>query len=200
MPHGHTRASAAAASRTRLIAVLWLSLVILVVEAAGGDQLLDERGVDDRAALHDPLERLQELVHVGDAALQQVAGPFAAGSLASGLAIVSDAGPSSTAAAEPSAAANGRVPVARIRTDGGVSIAPDLLAALLPHGSIPDAIAPGADGPTLDVPSDGTQVTATAASCPPTDAIVGGCLPPIGSTPVGTTASSVVRHQVPDRR
>ena len=39
----------------------------------GGDELLDERGIDDRAALDDPLERVDELVDVGDAALQQVA-------------------------------------------------------------------------------------------------------------------------------
>ena len=45
----------------------------------GGDELLDERGIDDRSSLDDPLQRLDELVHVRDAALQQVATALAAG-------------------------------------------------------------------------------------------------------------------------
>ena len=44
-----------------------------VVDAPRGYQLLDERGVDDRGALDDPLERLDEVLHVCHAALQQVA-------------------------------------------------------------------------------------------------------------------------------
>ena len=44
-----------------------------VVDAARGDELLDERRVDHRAALDDPLQRVGELVDVGDAALEQVA-------------------------------------------------------------------------------------------------------------------------------
>ena len=49
-----------------------------VVGATGGDELLDERWIDDRRSLDDPLERLDELVHVGHAALQQVAAALAA--------------------------------------------------------------------------------------------------------------------------
>ena len=47
--------------------------------SAGGKQLLNERGIDDRSSVNDPFERLDELVHIGDAALQQVAAALAAG-------------------------------------------------------------------------------------------------------------------------
>jgi signal transduction histidine kinase len=44
-----------------------------VARAARRYELLHERRIDHRPALDDPLERLDELVHVGDAALEQVA-------------------------------------------------------------------------------------------------------------------------------
>ena len=44
-----------------------------VLAPAGGHQLPDQRRVHDRAASGDPLQRVQELVHIGDAALEQVA-------------------------------------------------------------------------------------------------------------------------------
>jgi len=49
-----------------------------VFDPPGGDELLHERRVDDRSALDHPLQRLHELPHVRDAALQQVAGALAA--------------------------------------------------------------------------------------------------------------------------
>jgi hypothetical protein len=49
-----------------------------ILNAAGGDELLDEGRIDDRCAVDDPLEGLGELVDVRDAALQQVAAPLAA--------------------------------------------------------------------------------------------------------------------------
>jgi hypothetical protein len=42
-------------------------------------ELLDERRIDDRPSLDDPLERFDEFVHVRHAALQQVATALAAG-------------------------------------------------------------------------------------------------------------------------
>ena len=50
-----------------------------VVHTLSGDELLDERGIDDRSSLHDPLQRLDELVHIRDAALQKIATALAAG-------------------------------------------------------------------------------------------------------------------------
>ena len=50
-----------------------------VLGAAGGDQLLDERWIDDRPSLDDSLDSLDELVDVRDPALQQVARALAAG-------------------------------------------------------------------------------------------------------------------------
>ena len=49
-----------------------------VPRAACGNELLDERGIDDRGALDDPLERVDEVLDVGDTALEQVAAPLAA--------------------------------------------------------------------------------------------------------------------------
>ena len=49
-----------------------------VAHAARGNELLDERGIDDRGALDDPLERVDELLDVRDTALEQVAAPLAA--------------------------------------------------------------------------------------------------------------------------
>src|SRR3954467_10028026 len=46
--------------------------------SAGAGGLLDEPGVDDGCAVRDPLEGRDEVVDIGDAALQQVAGPAAA--------------------------------------------------------------------------------------------------------------------------
>src|SRR5258708_32924029 len=50
-----------------------------IVAAAGGDELLDEGGVDDGTAARDPAERVDELVDVGNPALGQVAAALAAG-------------------------------------------------------------------------------------------------------------------------
>lgn len=47
-----------------------------IVNPARGDELLDRRGVDDRAAAGDPLERLEKVAHLRDPALQEVADPF----------------------------------------------------------------------------------------------------------------------------
>ncbi|WP_229703183.1 hypothetical protein [Streptomyces albiflavescens] len=47
--------------------------------APGGDQLLHQGGVHDRAALVDPVECLDELVHDGDPALEEVSDLAAAG-------------------------------------------------------------------------------------------------------------------------
>ena len=46
--------------------------------AACGNELLHERGIDDRGALDDPLERVDEILDVRDTALEQVAAPLAA--------------------------------------------------------------------------------------------------------------------------
>ena len=48
-------------------------------DAAGRDELGDENRIHDRAAPHDPLQRLDEVIDVGDPALQQVAATFTAG-------------------------------------------------------------------------------------------------------------------------
>src|SRR4051812_19721846 len=50
-----------------------------VLDPPGGDELLHERGIDDRSSSDDPLERLDEVVDVRDAALQEVAAALAAG-------------------------------------------------------------------------------------------------------------------------
>ena len=50
-----------------------------VVSTASGHELLHERRVHDRRAFDDPLERLDELVHIGHATLEQVAAPLATG-------------------------------------------------------------------------------------------------------------------------
>ena len=49
-----------------------------IADAARGDELLHERGVDGGAALQDAVERVEELVHVRDPALQEVAAALAA--------------------------------------------------------------------------------------------------------------------------
>jgi hypothetical protein len=67
---GHKREHLALARRKHVEGVFY---------AARGDELLDERGIDDRSSPDDPLERLDEFVHVRDAALQQVAAALAAG-------------------------------------------------------------------------------------------------------------------------
>jgi signal transduction histidine kinase len=50
-----------------------------VAHVAGGDELAHEHGIDDRTAAYDPLERVDEVVDVGDATLQDVAATRAAG-------------------------------------------------------------------------------------------------------------------------
>ena len=50
-----------------------------IAGAAGRDEFGDENGIHDRTAPHDPLQRLDELIHVGDPALQQVAAALTAG-------------------------------------------------------------------------------------------------------------------------
>jgi hypothetical protein len=45
-----------------------------VVDTAGGEQFLDESRIDDRGALEDPVERGEEVLHVADPVLEQVAG------------------------------------------------------------------------------------------------------------------------------
>jgi CHASE3 domain len=50
-----------------------------VVSVAGGDQLGDECRVDRRPALGDPLQRFDELLHVGDAALEEITNTLATG-------------------------------------------------------------------------------------------------------------------------
>ncbi len=50
-----------------------------IVEALGGDELLDEAGIDDGASFDDVADGVEEVVHVGDPALEQVADPVAAG-------------------------------------------------------------------------------------------------------------------------
>jgi membrane-associated phospholipid phosphatase len=50
-----------------------------VVHAAGRDKFLDEDRIHDRGAADDPLQRLDEVVDVGNAALQQVAAALTAG-------------------------------------------------------------------------------------------------------------------------
>ena len=49
-----------------------------VPHAACGNELLYERGINDRGALDDPLERVDEVLDVRDAALEQVTAPLAA--------------------------------------------------------------------------------------------------------------------------
>src|SRR4029453_19213323 len=47
-----------------------------VVPVASGDQLLHEAGVDDRTSSGDAVDGLEELGHVGDPALEQIADPL----------------------------------------------------------------------------------------------------------------------------
>ena len=49
-----------------------------VVDAPGGDELLDKRGVDDRCALDDSLDRDEKVIHVCHPALQEVPDPLTA--------------------------------------------------------------------------------------------------------------------------
>jgi hypothetical protein len=69
-PLGHERQHLALA---RAEVVEW------ILEAARGDELPHERRVDHRAAVDDAIEVLEEVVDVGDPALQQVTGSLAAG-------------------------------------------------------------------------------------------------------------------------
>ena len=55
----------------------WRQPLERVIPAAGADELLYEARVDDRAASRDPVDRVDELGDVGDAALEQVADPLA---------------------------------------------------------------------------------------------------------------------------
>ena len=50
-----------------------------VLDSLGGEELLDEGRIDNRSSSHDPLQRPGELVHVRDAALDQVTDPLTAG-------------------------------------------------------------------------------------------------------------------------
>src|SRR6185369_2108995 len=50
-----------------------------VVAVPGGDEFLDETGIDDGASARDPPERVDELVYVGDAILEEVADALPAG-------------------------------------------------------------------------------------------------------------------------
>src|SRR6478735_11488411 len=50
-----------------------------IVSAASADQLLDEAWVDDRTSSADSLDALDELSHVGDPGLEQVADSLATG-------------------------------------------------------------------------------------------------------------------------
>lgn len=193
----HLRRLADEAGRAEPPADAWQQLERRIRATGGGDGSDRRRGRGRgarRARSHDLAGLVAAALVIG------LAGPLAAGRLAASPSIVSHAGSSVIVTPEPPPEANGRIPAALVRTDGGLPVAPDLLSALLPHGSVPDAIAPGADGRALDVPADGADVAATAASCPSTGASVPGCLPPIVPTPVRTAASSTVRHQVPDRR
>jgi hypothetical protein len=49
-----------------------------ILDAARGDKLLDERRIDDRAALDDPIDGVDELLDVGHPALQEIAAALAA--------------------------------------------------------------------------------------------------------------------------
>ena len=50
-----------------------------VLDPARGDELLDESRIHDRGAADDPLQRLEELVHIRDPALEQIADSLTAG-------------------------------------------------------------------------------------------------------------------------
>src|SRR5262249_32926692 len=50
-----------------------------VVDSPRRDELLNERRVNDRAALDDALERLEEVIYMRAAALQQIPAPLATG-------------------------------------------------------------------------------------------------------------------------
>ncbi len=67
---GHKREHLALARR---------QLIERVVDALGRDELLNQRWVDDRTAPDDAFERLNEVVHVRDATLQQVPASLATG-------------------------------------------------------------------------------------------------------------------------
>ena len=67
---GHQREHLALARR---------QLVEWVIDAPRRDELLNERRVDDRTAFDDALERLEEVVHVRDATLQQIPASLATG-------------------------------------------------------------------------------------------------------------------------
>jgi EmrB/QacA subfamily drug resistance transporter len=73
---GHQRQHLALARRQR---------IQRVIGAPGRDELLDEQRIHHRAPPHDPVERLDEVGHVGDPALEQVAAALPAGQQIHGL-------------------------------------------------------------------------------------------------------------------
>jgi hypothetical protein len=75
---GYGRVGATLGHQREHLALPRAERVQRIFDAAGRDELLDERRIDDRAAPEDPLDGLHEVVDVGDPRLQQIAGALAA--------------------------------------------------------------------------------------------------------------------------
>ena len=76
---GDARIGPALGHEREYLTLPWGQSVKRIVAVPGGDEFLHEAGVDDNAAARYPSQSVDELLYVGDAALEEVADALAAG-------------------------------------------------------------------------------------------------------------------------